>query len=197
MESIILDTPAGVDAKLGWDPALPEHDRKRILASELVAARLHVDPDDVHIEREAPTVFGHHTHLVASVNGEVVPFTINTASHRAGTVVAIADSATPLGVDIRDVLPDEQTKAAMHAHSHLWEGTSELDFLHHWTRVQAVLAADGRGMRVRPENVRLDHGGANGWLPDRPVHYRVLDVSRNAFVITIAFADVPRVPAGS
>ncbi|MFT4210666.1 MAG: hypothetical protein QM626_02235 [Microbacterium sp.] len=195
MESVVLDTPEGIDAKLGWDPAVTEHDRRRILARELVAARLHIDADDVHVEREAPTVFGHHTHLVASANGQVVPFTINTASHRAATVVVIADMAMPLGVDIRDLLPDEQAKSAMHAHSHLWEGASELEFLNHWTRVQAVLAADGRGMRVRPENVRLDAGGTSGWVPDRPIHYRIVDVSRNAFVITIAYAPLPVVAA--
>ncbi|MDQ1130613.1 hypothetical protein [Microbacterium sp. SORGH_AS_0888] len=192
MESVVLDTPAGIDARLGWDPSLPEHDRKRVLARELVGARLGVDPDDVHVEREAPTVFGHHTHLVASVNDEVAPFAINTASHRAATVVVVADLAMPVGIDIRDVLPDEATKAAMHAHSHLWEGSSELDFQQHWTRVQAVLAADGRGMRVRPETVRLD--GTTGWVPDRPVRYRIVDLSRNAFTITLAYAALPTEP---
>lgn len=189
MESVVLDTPDGIDARLGWDPAVSEHDRKRILARQLVGARMGVDPDDVRVEREAPTVFGHHTHLVASVNDVVAPYTINTASHRAATVVAIADMAMPLGVDIRDLLPDDATKAAMHAHSHLWEGSSELEFVSHWTRVQAVLAADGRGMRVRPEIVRLD--GSTGWVPDRPVHYKIVDVSRNAFTITIAYAPLP------
>ncbi|MCX6503120.1 MAG: hypothetical protein NT132_12075 [Microbacterium sp.] len=194
MESTRLDTPIGIDARLGWDPALPEHDRKRILARELISARLGIDPGDVRVEREAPTVFGHHTHLFPTVAGQAVPFAVRDVSHRAATVVAIADLATPLGLDIRDVLPDAETRAAMHAHSHLWEGTGEAQFLAHWTRVQAVLAADGRGRQVRPEAVRLD--GVHGWIPDRPVHYRLVDLSRKAFVITLAYAEVAAPPVG-
>jgi 4'-phosphopantetheinyl transferase len=193
MEAIVLDAPAGIDARLGWDPALGDHDRKRILARELLADRLGVDPGDVHVDREAPTVFGHHTHLVPSVNGHAIPFAVRDVSLRGATVVAVADLATPLGLDIRDLVPDAETKAAMHAHSHLWEGTSETAFLAHWTRVQAVLAADGRGRQLRPEAVRLD--GESGWIPDRPVHYRLVDLSRNAFVITLAYAALPAPPA--
>jgi 4'-phosphopantetheinyl transferase len=195
MEAIVLEAPAGIDARLGWDPAVPPHDRKRILTRDLVAGRLGIFPGDVHVAREEPTVFGHHTHLIPTVGGEPVPFAVRDVSFRAATVVAIADLATPLGLDLRDLLPDPQTTAAMHAHSHLWEGSSETAFLTHWARVQAILAADGRGRQVRPEAVRLD--GATGWIPDRPVHYRLVDLSRNAFVITLAYAQVPVHPGAS
>ena len=65
MKSVVLDTPDGIDVRLGWDPSMSEHDRKRVLAKELVAAKLKLDPKDVRVEREAPAQFGFHTQLFA------------------------------------------------------------------------------------------------------------------------------------
>ncbi|MGL4254775.1 MAG: hypothetical protein ACRCSL_00480, partial [Microbacterium sp.] len=67
MQSVLLDAPTGITARLGWDPKLPEHDRKRALAREIVAAQLGVDERAVRIEREAPGGFGFHTQLIAEV----------------------------------------------------------------------------------------------------------------------------------
>ncbi|WP_159501541.1 hypothetical protein [Microbacterium sp. 18062] len=189
MESVLLDTPAGIDARLGWDPSVTAHDRKRILARAIIGARLGIDATDVRIEREAPTHFGHHTRLIASVGGSEIDLVVTVAEYRAATVVAVSDPTLRVGIDLRDLHPDDETRASIRAHSHLWEGSTELDFITHWTRVQAVLAADGRGARVEPKHVRLDQGGRRGWVPDRPaVHYTIRDASRNAFVITLAYA---------
>ncbi|MDF2555069.1 MAG: hypothetical protein K0R60_964 [Microbacterium sp.] len=57
--------------------------------------------------------------------------------------------------------------------------------------MQAVLAADGRGARVRAEWVRLDQNGTRGWIRDRPARYTIVDLSRNAFVITMAYGQQP------
>lgn len=191
MESIVLDTPQGIDARLGWDPAVTAHDRKRILARDIVGPRLGIEPETVRVEREAPTSFGHHTRLVAWVEGATVPLTITVAEHRAATVVAVSEPAQRIGIDLRDLHPDPQERAAIHAHSHLWTGSTELDFLRHWTRVQAVIAADGRVTRVWPETVRLDASGTRGWVLDRPVRYTLADLSSSGFVVTLAYADVP------
>ncbi len=188
MDSIALNAPEGIDARLGWDPALPEHDRKRILAREIVGARLRVDPSAVKVERELPTVYGHHTRLIPTVEGRQPPLHIRDVSFRAATVVAVAGPEIQMGVDLRDPLPDAVALAAIRAHSRMWPGTSDHQYLEHWARVQAVLAADGRGRQVRPETVLLD--GQHGWVPDRPIRYRIVDLSRNAFVITLAYAYV-------
>ena len=193
MESVVLDTPAGIDARLGWDPSMTPHDRKRVLARTLIGARLGIEPGSVRIEREAPTNFGHHTHLIASTGGTDLSLVVTVAEHRSATVVAVAEPSIRLGIDLRDLHPDDETRAVIHAHSHLWEGSSDLDFLTHWTRVQAVLHADGRGARVHPEHVRLDQGGTRGWVPDRPARYAITDLSRNAFVITLAHVTLPTV----
>ena len=80
LKTVPLDTPAGVTARLGWDPATTVHDRRRIIAKELIAARLGCETTDITIEREAPRGFGYHTRLIASRGGVELPIAIVTAS---------------------------------------------------------------------------------------------------------------------
>lgn len=191
MESVLLDTPAGVDARLGWDPKLSEHDRKRILAKQLVADRLGVEPKAVRVERESPAQFGFHTQLFATVDEAEVPVLIKTASFRAATVAAIVDPGAQLGIDLRDAHPDEEEQREMRLHSHLFEEYDLTKLLAHWTRVQAVREADGRGTRLRPEHVRLDSPLDKGWVPDRKVYFRLIDLSRDGWIITVAYHAAP------
>ena len=51
LQTVPLDTPEGVSARLGWDPATSVHDRRRIIAKELIAAKLNCDVKDIRIER--------------------------------------------------------------------------------------------------------------------------------------------------
>lgn len=187
MESVLLDTPSGIGARLGWDPKVTEHDRKRILARQLVAARLKVDEKAVRIQREAPAQFGFHTQLFAEVDDKEVPLEIRTASFRAATVAAIVDEGVRLGLDIRDAHPDEATLAEMKRHSRIFDVNNLDALLSHWTKVQAVREADGRGVRMKAEYVRLDLGKSKGWIPDRPIHYSLLDLSRDGWIITLAY----------
>ncbi|WP_454117101.1 hypothetical protein [Microbacterium aurum] len=191
LQTVLLDTPAGVDARLGWDPGTTVHDRRRIIAKELIAARLHCEVKDVRIEREAPRGFGYHTRLIASKDGEELPIAIVTASYRAATVVAICDPGLPLGIDIRDMTPEPADIRQMQKHSRLFDESNIPDLLQHWVRVQAVLEADGRGVRVAPELVRLDAGRHRGWIPDREMKYTLVDASRDSWVITIAVGTLP------
>lgn len=191
LQTVLLDTPAGVDARLGWDPGTTVHDRRRIIAKELIAARLHCEVKDVRIEREAPRGFGYHTRLIASKDGEELPIAIVTASYRAATVVAICDPGLPLGIDIRDMTPEPADIRQMQKHSRLFDESNIPDLLQHWVRVQAVLEADGRGVRVSPELVRLDAGRHRGWIPDREMKYTLVDASRDSWVITIAVGTLP------
>ena len=186
LTSVLLDTPPSVAARLGWDPATTVHDRRRLLAKELIAARLGCDMNDIRIEREAPRGFGYHTRLIASRGGEELPIAIVTASYRAATVVAICDPSLSVGIDIRDMHPDDADIRLMQRHSRLFDETNIEDLQQHWVRVQAVLEADGRGVRVAPERVRLDTGRAKGWIPDRNMKYELVDASRDGWIITIA-----------
>lgn len=192
LATVPLDTPPGITAKLGWDPGTSVHDRRRILAKELIAARLGCEPTDITIVREEPRGFGYHTRLIASKDGQELPIAIVTASFRAATVVAICDPGLPVGIDIRDMNPEPVDLHRMTKHSHLFDESNIPDLLQHWTRVQAVLEADGRGVRVAPDHVRLDTGRHKGWIPDRKMQYSLVDASRDGWVITIASGILPR-----
>lgn len=191
MQSVLLDTPPGITARLGWDPKMAEHDRKRELAREIVAAQLGIEERSVRIEREEPGRFGFHTQLIAEVDGQEVPLRIRNANFRAATVVAVADPAVPLGLDLRDAHPDDATLREMRRHSHLIDSEDTGKLLTHWTRVQAVRDADGRGARVAADNVRLDSPLTKGWIPDRRVYYQLADLSREGWVITLAYGAAP------
>ncbi len=191
MQSVLLDSPAGISARLGWDPKLSEHDRKRMLARELVAARLGLEERSVRVEREAPGKFGFHTQLIAEADGAEVPLLIRNASFRAATVVAVAEPAMTVGLDLRDAHPDDVELRTMQRHSHLWDESDLGALIAHWTRVQAVRDADGRGARVAADHVRLDAPLTKGWIPDRHVRYQLVDLSRDSWIITLAYTAPP------
>lgn len=192
--SVQLDAPEGITVRLGWDPATTPHDRRRLLAREIISARLGADPKDIRVDREEPRGFGYHRRLIASHGGADLPLTIATASYRAATVVAVCDATVRIGLDLRDAHPDDRDLAIMRRHSHLFDEQNVSDLLDHWTHVQAVLEADGRGTRVVPERVKLGTGRATGWLPDRSAIYGLTDLSRDAWLITLAH-HVPAEPA--
>lgn len=189
MQSVTLSTPEGITARLLWDPKMTEHDRKRVLARELVAERLRIEPKAIRVERENPAQFGFHTQLFAEVEGREVPLVIKNASFRGATVVAVTNPGVPLGIDLRDEHPDSATQHQMRRHSHLLDESDLPKLVAHWTRVQAVREADGRGARVAPEHVRLDAPLNKGWIPDRRVYYKIIDLSRDGWVITLAYGE--------
>lgn len=191
LKTILLDAPRGVTARLGWDPGTTVHDRRRIIAKELIAAQLGCEEREVSIVREAPRGFGYHTRLIASRDGVELPISIVTASFRAATVVAICDPALPLGIDIRDAHPDEADLRLMRKHSHLPNENDVDDLLKHWTAVQAVIEADGRGVRMAPERVVLDTGRRHGGFRDRKMLYELVDASAEGWIITIAVGTPP------
>lgn len=191
MHSEELSAPPGLAVRLGTDDRLDEHERKRLLAREVVAALLDVEMDAVRVTREPPAQFGYHPHLFATVRGEEVPFSIHSASTGAASVVAVADRAVPLGVDLRSAHPTEEQLREMRRHSHLFPDADGPHLLAHWTRMTAVRHADGRGARVRPEHVRLDQDLQRGWVPDRRVHYTLTDLSRDPWTVTLAYGALP------
>ncbi len=190
MEAITLETPTSIGACLGWDPGMSEHDRKRVLAKKLISTRLGVEEKSIVIEREAPRQFGFHTQLFARVGGHDLSLLIRTASFRSATVCAVAEPGAVLGLDLRDMHPDDGTIADIKRGSRLFETTDVSSLLRHWTRVQAVREADGRGARIKPIYVRLDSTLTVGWLPDRPARYVLSDLSTDGWVITLAHLQV-------
>lgn len=193
MQSVRLDTPEGVSARLGDDGKVTLHDRRRILARELVAERLHLDADDLRIVRDAPSIFGYHTRLFAYLRDadDPLPILITTATDRDATVVAVSAPDMRIGLDIRSAAPDDATLHEVVRHFPQWAMYDEVAQLTHWAAVQAVLDADARGTRVHPERVRLDLTAKHGKVPDRDARYDLADLSTQGYLITLAYGPDP------
>lgn len=188
MDRTALHVPGGIDASMGWDPALTPHDRIRVLARRLVAQRMGVDEAAVRVDREAPAQFGYHTQLIATIDEREAPLLIKTASHRAASVVAVGEPGVRIGLDLRDPYPDDGTMNEIRRHSRFVADQSDAALREHWTRVQAILQADQRGKRVHPEYVRVI--GDKGWISDRKEVYHLVDLSHDGFVVTLAYGAI-------
>ncbi len=101
-------------------------------------------------------------------------------SHAGNLAVAVASTSTPIGVDVerRDTGVERSGVTRLTAIRRVAGG----DDLEHWTRVEAVLKADGRGLRVDPTRVsiRNDRASLGG------VGYALTDASDDEHVISVA-----------
>jgi 4'-phosphopantetheinyl transferase len=61
-----------------------------------------------------------------------------------------------------------------------------------WVRAEAVLKADGRGLRVEPAHVRID--GDRARLPDRTDEFRLVDRRIDGCLVSVAVASRPLLP---
>lgn len=186
--SISVKAPEGIRARLLWDPQLTPHDKRRLLVKEIIAAQRGCEPREVRVEREGPKNFGTHRRLIASISGREIDLNINTASYKGATLVAVSEPALTIGVDVRDYDPDAQTLALMRSQSHLSDEDNVRALVDHWTRVMAVIDAEGRTAWMRPDRVRLDANGKTGWVQGTDDAYTLSDASRGTWVMTFATA---------
>lgn len=190
MEKYTLTAPEPVRAKLGWAPSKSEMERAQILATDLIASAMNIDPDRIRIAYEKPAQFGQHILLEASVDGEEIDdYEITVSNERGGTAVAIAPKGWSIGIDLSDITPSDESRKEMRRQSQLWHDADDAALTAHWTRVQAVLSAENRGKRVAPEFVKLDPTLKRGWVPDRTIRYDLHDISGGGFTITLATAE--------
>ncbi|WP_417564293.1 hypothetical protein [Microbacterium sp.] len=194
METKELTAPSGITAWMGWAPGTSPAERIRYLAKEALADRLDVDRDDINVDREAVSTFGHNTTLLPYIGSRELPVVVRTASGRIGSVVAVTEPDRPVGLDIRSRARDEALLHEIHARSHLWgdslwETASDESLLMHWSRVQAVRQADPRGVENRPEHVRLDPPFSRAWTQDGRDAYRLFDLSSQGFIVTLALGE--------
>ncbi|QIS41110.1 4-phosphopantetheinyl transferase [Clavibacter capsici] len=131
-------------------------DALRALAAELVGA----DPADVTVRARCATCGGAHGRPV--LGGSRALDALHASVTHAGDAVVVAVSADgPIGIDAEP--RGRETPPGM--------------ALADWVRIEAVLKADGRGLRVEPTRVRFadDAGGVVAWIDGEAARYRVLD----------------------
>lgn len=134
----------------------------RAVLRRLAAGQLGVAADDVPLVQRCPDCGG--AHGAPAVEGSELRV---SAARCAAGVVAVAARARAIGVDVELLAQPPELLAAIREIAG-GEGVA------HWTRVEAVLKADGRGLRVDPRAVRIAgdeatiEGGAARYLLVEP-----------------------------
>ena len=154
-----------VVARIAVDPSADRatrtaagRDALRALAAELAGA----DPVDVTVRARCVDCGGPHGRPVLGGSRALDGLHASVA-HAGDTVVVAVSTDGPIGIDAeprgREAPP----------------GTT----LAEWVRIEAVLKADGRGLRVDPERVRFadDARGTVAWIDGEPARYRVVAAS--------------------
>ncbi|BDZ65306.1 hypothetical protein GCM10025877_22440 [Agromyces mangrovi Wang et al. 2018] len=121
------------------------------------------------------------THGRPTVTGPGRPVHVSIA-HAAGRAFAVA-AFSPVGIDAEPLdTPSPRLDAAR-----ALTGGGRGDPLARWTRVEAVLKADGRGLEVDPAEVRFGLRGAR--IDSTGTRYRVRTIRREGCVVATAVAD--------
>ncbi|QAY72545.1 hypothetical protein ET445_03490 [Agromyces protaetiae] len=141
------------------------------------------DPVDLRIDARCPDCG--RSHGRPTVTGAPRPVFVSLA-HAGGRAFAVA-SAVPVGIDTEPVdVPAERRAAVASAVRDLAPPPVGVDPLAHWTRIEAVLKADGRGLRVDPGRVVFKGRGAR--IDGGEQLYRVRTRRRGGFIVSVAHA---------
>lgn len=109
----------------------------------MVAARTGQSPAEVRITATCPDCGGAHGRPVA--DGSALHLSV---SYSPGVVVA-AVAASPVGIDVEERAQSEERLDAVLK-------LTGVRSIERWTRTEAILKADGRGLRVDPADVTFD-----------------------------------------
>ena len=167
----------GIEIAVRWTPGATSRAEEfatgRDLLRQTAAAVLASAASTVVISAVCPDCGGEHGQPTTS--GAFLSLT-----RAPGVTIAVASAAGPVGVDVelRDGSPDRERAILQ---------LTGVGSLQHWTRVEAVLKADGRGLRVDPSLVLVE--GDLATVADTDVTYRLHTPSvHESLVVTIATA---------
>jgi 4'-phosphopantetheinyl transferase len=151
----------------------------RSLLRTLAAQQLGIAPAEVPLVARCPDCGGPHGQ--PGVEGSTLRVSL---SHGGGAVVAVAAWDHAIGVDVERAEASPQQEEAILA-------VAAGHGIRHWTRVEATLKADGRGLRVDPREVEIDtqHDGMRSRVADRPTRYELFEPDVDASLqVTVALA---------
>lgn len=148
-------------------------DEGRHLMRALVADLAGVDPASVRIVQRCPDCGGPHGRPVVMDPPAARSIAVSLA-HAGEMHIAAAMRGGRLGVDAeaREARPGRVEALG------LLLASSDGDLLRRWTQVEAVLKADGRGLRVEPSTVVVDASvrPASATVPGASRRYHVHEV---------------------
>lgn len=156
----------------------------RALLRELVAELAGVDAAAVRIAQRCPDCGGPHGRPVVMGPAAARGISVSLA-HATGVHVAAAIAGVRIGVDVELRTASPEREAALRA---LLQHDGP-DALRRWTQVEAVLKADGRGLRVEPATVELEESarGLTASVPGSPRRYAVVACALDAaLVVSVA-----------
>ncbi len=167
----------------------------RGLLRQLVAELASISPDFVAITAVCADCGGPHGRPVVVSPASATRVQVSLA-RSAGTVFAAATWDRPIGIDAERVSPDgtrsDLDEAIAVVTGARLSNVENADLLLHWTRIEAVLKADGRGLRVDPRTVDLHAEGEEtvATIDGGAGRFRVITVTGDpAFRVSLAIGD--------
>ncbi|MGN6125413.1 MAG: 4'-phosphopantetheinyl transferase family protein [Humibacter sp.] len=161
----------------------------RLLLASLVAELADVDARDVVIDARCARCGLQHGRPRVTAPSEAVGIGVSV-SHAEGMTVVAAALSRIVGVDVEPAHLDAERAAAIHEIA--GDSPDGAEPARHWTRVEAVLKADGRGLEVDPRSILFTAIGGrrlSARVGDRSEEYTLLDVDAgDALCVTVAFA---------
>jgi 4'-phosphopantetheinyl transferase len=173
------------DERGRWEAiALPERRDRfllgRLLLRQAAAELCGVPIDAVRVRAECPRCGGPHGRpTIEGVGGRAPHASLSSTSGLVVAAVLPAELGTALGVDVERAWPGRERRAAIDAllPPTRWPDAGGVSPLRRWTRAEAVLKADGRGLNVEPRLVSVHRvrGRLVASVGDEPVRYDLVD----------------------
>jgi 4'-phosphopantetheinyl transferase len=118
------------------------------------------------------------------------PPSVTVASCSALVVAALAPPGVPVGVDVEPQRASAGHEPTRRADLAVVLGGSSRSAVRRWVRAEAVLKADGRGLRVDPGSVVVR--GRVARIGGEPTPYRIVDRRVAGCLVSVAVGPVPR-----